>query len=449
MQPGPLSKAFRRTLVRLTGAATADGDGTLLRRFVDGPDEAAFATLVRRHGPMVLAVGRRVTGDAQAAEDVFQATFVVLLKKAAALCGYACVGGWLHTVAYRIALKARAGLGRRHAQERPIDGTPLADELVQGPCAEPHGMDVRPVLDEELGRLPEKYRAAVVLCYLEGKTSEEAARQLRCPSATVRTRLQRACGLLRGRLERRGLVLSAAALPALLAPVEAAVPPALMAAALCQANVSPRAAELAEGALHGVATARAGIVGALLLAVCAVGFGIPLYGYLTGVRSSSPALLPDPGKLSRVGMSQPNILPGYNFWYYQAGGPGSIVAEREPNASQGMIAGNLTVTIVNGVYVKPPVTNPVVVTLVANTGTTQQFTLTSTGYLQYLKDSPLVVAATVQPVKLVAQVTVTATPIANAPHSFVATGILTVRDGETGEVLATWAALPASATYEP
>jgi hypothetical protein len=162
------------------------------------------------------------------------------------------------------------------------------------------------------------------------------------------------------------------------------------------------------------------------------------------------AQLPDPGKLNRVGMSQPNNLPGYNFWYYQAGGPGSIVAEREPNASQGMVAGNQTVTIVNGVYVKPPVTNPVVVTLVANTGTTQQFTITSTGYLQYLKGSPLMVAATVQPVKLVGQVTVTSTAIANAPNTFFCRGTLTVTNAKTGQVLAVWPVLHiGQATYSP
>jgi RNA polymerase sigma factor (sigma-70 family) len=197
---------YIRKLVTLP-PATDLPDGRLLARFVRDRDEAAFAALVRRHGAMVLGVCRRVVRDWHAAEDCLQTTFLVLARKAAALGAPPALGPWLHAVALRTALKARAQAARRRAQEEKAAAPPTVedrDELVW--------RDLRRVLDEAVGRLPEKYRVPVVLCYLEGKTVAEAARLLGWPQGTVATRLLRARGRLRAGLARRGLDLSSALL---------------------------------------------------------------------------------------------------------------------------------------------------------------------------------------------------------------------------------------------
>src|SRR5688572_12865561 len=175
-------------------------DAQLLQSFLARRDEAAFAALVRRHGPMVFAVCRRVLGDRHAAEDACQAAFLVLARKAASLGRPELLANWLYGVAYRTALSARADERRRHAREAEA-GRPLAVE----PPDEALRAEVRAMLDEEVHRLPAKYRAAVVLCYLQGYTHAEAASALGCPRGTVATRLARACQRLRRRLDRRGL----------------------------------------------------------------------------------------------------------------------------------------------------------------------------------------------------------------------------------------------------
>ncbi len=212
-----------RFLRRLSAGGPADGsDGQLLARFAGRRDEAAFATLMQRHGAMVFGVCARVLGRTPDAEDAFQATFLVLARKAAALREPDSVASWFYGVAHRTALKARSTAATRRARERQVaavDGT-FNDE--------PERRDLRRLLDDELSRLPEKYRTAVVLCYLEGQTHEEAAQLLGCPRKTITTRLTRACQRLRDRLVRRGLALSAAALGvALAAEAEAAAPAAL------------------------------------------------------------------------------------------------------------------------------------------------------------------------------------------------------------------------------
>src|SRR5262249_17501866 len=147
-------------------------------------DEAAFTALVNRHGPMVLGVCRRVLRPAHDADDAFQATLLVLLRKARPLRRPELLGNWLYGVAHRTALKARTLAAKRRARERPV-----VDHLAGAPSPTAAWGDVRPVLDEEVSRLPAKYRAPVVLCYLEGKTNEEAARLLGCPTGTVFSRL--------------------------------------------------------------------------------------------------------------------------------------------------------------------------------------------------------------------------------------------------------------------
>src|SRR5262245_22056712 len=178
-------------------------DGQLLGQFVTRRDETAFEMLLRRHGSMVLGVCRRVLHDRHDADDAFQATFLVLVRNAAAIAKRESVASWLYGVAYRIAVKARARAHRRSAQERHIPDIPRPD-----PVDDVLWRDLRPVLDEEVGRLPEKYRAPVVLCYLEGVAYAEAARRLGCSKGTVALRLAEARERLRERLSRRGIVLS-------------------------------------------------------------------------------------------------------------------------------------------------------------------------------------------------------------------------------------------------
>ncbi len=171
----------------------------LLHRYLDGRDELAFEAIVSRHGPMVLGVCRRILADSRDVEDAFQATFVVLAKKGGTLGESDPVGHWLYGVAYRVALRARASAARRRRLER--SSTPLEVARVD----EDSRLDLGGVIDEELARLPTKYRAPVVLCYLEGQTHEEAARHLGWPLGTVKGRLARARDLLKGRLTRRGV----------------------------------------------------------------------------------------------------------------------------------------------------------------------------------------------------------------------------------------------------
>jgi RNA polymerase sigma factor (sigma-70 family) len=208
-------------LDRLGTAASLQGgvaDGDLLTRYVSARDEAALATLVRRHGPMVLRVCGRVLGNAHDAEDAFQATFLVLLRQAASVRKQASLGSWLYGVAWRVARQARTrGAVRRDREREAVVTVPPPeppDELAKS--------ELRAALDEEVRRLPEKYRAAVVLCCVEGKTHEQAARELRWPKSSVTARLARARQLLQRRLTRRGFAVTAGLLAALFAEQAAA-----------------------------------------------------------------------------------------------------------------------------------------------------------------------------------------------------------------------------------
>jgi RNA polymerase sigma factor (sigma-70 family) len=199
------------------------GDRALLKRFVAHQDQHAFATIVSRHGPMVLGVCRRVLRHHQDAEDAFQATFLVLARKAGSLDRPELLANWLYGVAFRTAQQARAKVARRSHHEREAASMTAA-------WSEPEvgQRELRELLDQELFQLPEKYRAPLVLCYLEGKTNEEAARLLGWPPGSMSARLARGRELLRERLARRRGVL-AGTLPGLLAsrPVPAEISPLL------------------------------------------------------------------------------------------------------------------------------------------------------------------------------------------------------------------------------
>jgi RNA polymerase sigma factor (sigma-70 family) len=213
------------------GVVSAMSDGELLERFIAGSGcdpvgEMAFDAIVRRYGPMVLGVCLRALGEYHTAEDAFQATFMVLAMRARAVRKPESLGPWLHGVAARIA--RRALIVNRRRRELPLAS---AAQLEPGDC-DPAMADVSAVLDEELSRLPDKYRLPLVLCYLEGRTQEDAAQKLGWTKGTVSGRLARAKELLRGRLARRGLAPSAGLAAISLTPqtASAAVPESLLAA---------------------------------------------------------------------------------------------------------------------------------------------------------------------------------------------------------------------------
>jgi RNA polymerase sigma factor (sigma-70 family) len=188
-------------------------DDGLLERYIRGDEAAAqeaFRLLVERHGPMVLGICRHILNEEHEAEDAFQATFLVLAQKADSIRNRTVLAGWLHEVAHRIAIKARVSTVRRRTLERQaVAMSPISIESNQQDHAAAWN-ELRPVLHDEVHRLPEKYRLPVILCYLEGKTNEEVADLLHWPVGTVKGRLSRARDLLRSRLMRRGLSLSAA-----------------------------------------------------------------------------------------------------------------------------------------------------------------------------------------------------------------------------------------------
>jgi RNA polymerase sigma factor (sigma-70 family) len=273
-------------------------DRELLARFMSHRDESAFTLLVRRHGPMVFSVCRRVLGDSHEAEDVFQATFLVLVHRTRSIRRQESVGSWLYGVAQRIGLRARAQSAARRHREREagnMQGARSVDDLTLH--------DLRSVLGEEIGSLPEKYRAPIVLCYLEGKSHSQAAKELGWPKNSVTNRLSRARELLRRQLERRGIGLGAGALATALTDMATAAPmPALLtvktvkAAAIIAAGkvvaggyLSARASALAEEAIAGIVS----IKGKLVLMLLAVGLtigGAGLAGYSGLAETSQPAL---------------------------------------------------------------------------------------------------------------------------------------------------------------
>ncbi len=251
---GPLRRLFGE------GGVSGMGEGELLRRFAGSRDPLAMEVLVARHGPMVLGVCRRVLPDHHASDDAFQATFLILARKAGSIRDPDRLGPWLHGVAHRVAVRSRANLARRRARE----GSGAEDlAAAPGPLegGEAERAELRAALDDEVGRLPAKFRDPVVLCYLDGLTHDEAATRLRCPVGTVRSRLSTARARLRDRLTRRGVVVPSAGFEAALAQGagSAAVPPSLMVSTV-------KAASAFAGGLAGAAMAGMVPVGAASLA---------------------------------------------------------------------------------------------------------------------------------------------------------------------------------------
>jgi RNA polymerase sigma factor (sigma-70 family) len=252
-------------------------DGDLLECYLRRRDEEAFEALVRRHGPMVWGVCRRVLRNEADAADAFQATFLVLVRKASSIVPRSRVGNWLYGVARNTAVKARALSRKRRATEQRAGAVPRS---------EPPGDDqahFQTLLDEELRRLPEKYRAPIVLCALEGRTLKEAAQHLGWPQGTVAGRLARARGLLAKRLSRRGLALSAGALatavsagaapasvpmPLVVSTVKAA--PFAAGPATAAGVISPQVAALFEGVMRAMLLTRIKTAATVVLAAAAL-----------------------------------------------------------------------------------------------------------------------------------------------------------------------------------
>jgi RNA polymerase sigma factor (sigma-70 family) len=261
-------------------------DAQLLERFVLAQDEAAFESLLWRHGPMVLALCQRLLRHRHDAEDVFQAVFLVFFRKAHSIRHSDCVASWLYKVAYRLAVKARAQSADR-ASDNSVESLPAPQQ--------PDAFltdDLRPVLDDALSRLPEKYRVPLVLHYLQGKTVEQVAAEVGCPPGTVSGRLHRARELLRRRLARRGVVLSGAIGPVVLA--RAGEPVAVSAMLACTTlgavrglagkvvaagAVSATALALAESSLRVLPVGRWKIATLLLLILGLAGLGAGLAGW--------------------------------------------------------------------------------------------------------------------------------------------------------------------------
>jgi RNA polymerase sigma factor (sigma-70 family) len=275
MVNGSTGSTFAKHLHTLFGAGAmgALSDGQLLERFLSGRDltaEAAFTALVERHGPMVLRVCRQMLVDPHDAQDAFQATFLVLVRRADSVEKRDSLASWLHGVARRVAVRVKADATRRRFHESHRAAT------TAGTSDDPYRPESWPELHEEISRLPQRYRDPVILCYLEGLTAEAAAQRLGCPRGTILSRLSRARRQLRGRLTRRGMALPATLLAAGLSP-EAATASLLQRTvqasfAYAEQNsagaalASARSIALARGAIYAMTLSKLKILGTFALA---------------------------------------------------------------------------------------------------------------------------------------------------------------------------------------
>jgi RNA polymerase sigma factor (sigma-70 family) len=288
-----------QTLYRY-GVVGHQSDEQLLDRFVarrDETGEEAFAALVQRHGPMVLGVCRRVLGDAHEAEDAFQATFLILARKASSVIRRARLASWLYGVAYRTATESRSRSARRRLREARVSKSPRIE-----PAAPDCQGELRAILDEELARLSDRCRSPLVLCELEGLSRQEAARRLGIPQGTLSSRLARAKAELRDRLRRRGLAISAISLATLATEASATTVPAMLTESTIGAAMCVAAGSSAAGIVPAsVVSLTEGVLKAMLLAklktiVLAVGTtaavvsgSVVLAQHAPGTANSTPA----------------------------------------------------------------------------------------------------------------------------------------------------------------
>jgi RNA polymerase sigma factor (sigma-70 family) len=303
----------RRLALPQDGAGLTDGQ--LLECFIADREEAALRALVKRHGPMVLGVCKRVLRNHADADDAFQATFLVLVRKAASVKPREAVVNWLYGVAYRTAMKARTTIARRQARERPC--SPRA--LLQGERGRGEGVqmqhdaadwsELQALLDQELNALPDKYRLAVVLCDLEGKTGKQAAEQLKVPEGTVSSRLARGREMLRKRLVRRGVSLGVATLSTALAQHARASVPLGLTSSTVKAGmllstgkaaagiISLKASMLAEGVVKSMLLQKLKVPMIAVLAVALAGGGLGVTRYSL---TAAPGTKPEKSETSQV-----------------------------------------------------------------------------------------------------------------------------------------------------
>jgi RNA polymerase sigma factor (sigma-70 family) len=293
-------------------------DGQLLERYVGSREHVAFAALVHRHGPMVWGVCRRVLRSHQDAEDAFQATFLVLVRKAPCIVPRDLVANWLYGVAHQTALKARSTAARRGAREKQV--TAMPEPALDQPES---GNDVQTVLDRELSHLPAKYRAVIVLCDLEGKTRKEAARHFHLPEGTVATRLMTARTMLAKRLTRSGLAISGGVVATVLSQqaASASVPPSVASETIQAASyfaagqaaaagaISATAVALAEGVLKAMLLTKLKVATAVLLVLTFFGAGATvLTQHVLADRPINEALQAQPKELPRPAAQGPQAL---------------------------------------------------------------------------------------------------------------------------------------------
>lgn len=274
-----VSQHLRRAALLADGAGLTDAQ--LLQEYLRHREEAALAALVRRHGPMVWGVCRRILSNYHDAEDAFQAAFLVFVRKAASIASPELLANWLYGVALQTALKARATSAKRHRRERQVREMP--EPAVRD---NDRWSDLQPILDQELSRLPDKYRIAIVLCDLQGKTRKEAARQLGVPEGTLAARLARGRKMLAQRLVRQGVSLSGGILAALLAQntASASVPSAVVGSTIKAASLlaAGQAATAGGISVHAVALME-GVVKAMLLTKLKIAIPIVLGMGLLGI----------------------------------------------------------------------------------------------------------------------------------------------------------------------
>jgi RNA polymerase sigma factor (sigma-70 family) len=335
-QMGSAFRHLRRAVLRYDAAGWTDGQ--LLASFVDQKDEAAFEALVRRHGRMVFGVCRRLVGNHHDAEDAFQATFLVLARKASSVRPRERLASWLHGVALHTAMKAKATAAKRRGREKQVTEMPEPEAAEQG-----QWRDLQPLLDQELNGLPEHYRLPLLLCALEGKTIKEAAQQLNWPRGSLAGRLARGRKLLAKRLANRGVVLSAGSLAAIVSQngVSAGVPTSLVSSTVKAATmiaagqaavarvVPATVAILMEGALKSMMLTkltRAAVAGLVVLCLCGLGIG---GGGLLTTEARSDGTRPAPTKVEKTeagarheaARTDLDRLQGAwsAFWYEQGG----------------------------------------------------------------------------------------------------------------------------------
>jgi len=310
-------------------------DQELLERFTAHHDESAFEALVQRHGPLVLGVCQRVLGDVNAAEDAFQATFLILARKARTIRWHKTVRNWLYQVAFRTASEARVQRAKRLRHEREAGTMLLQDAGNTGEWEE-----LRLILDEELYRLPEKFRMPLLLCYLHGKTRDDAAQELGWTEGAVKGRLERGRDILRNRLTRRGLSLATATLPMLLAQgTVSALPEALLDSTMrvaVQGIVSAPVAVLSKGVVQAMFWAKIKLATAMLVAASVIG--------ASGILAFSLSGANEPPDKAEVKSDQEKLQGTWTIVKYEVQGKEVPEGANAKQFQQELKAGKFTIT---------------------------------------------------------------------------------------------------------